>query len=168
VHPGDRVAVLGDGKLGLLIAQVLEAAGCTPTLVGKHVRKLAIARRRGVRTAALHDLPEREHDVVVEATGSAKGFRAALALLRPCGTLVLKSTYHGELSIDAAPLVIDEIRVIGSRCGPFEPAIHALRTGSVDPRALIDAVLPLERAEQALERAAEPGTLKVLLDARAS
>jgi len=161
-----EVVVLGDGKLGLLIVQVLASAGCDPVLVGRHARKLSLARSRGIRTSALDALPARQADVVIEATGSPAGLQAAIALTRPRGTIVLKSTYHGQLSLDAAPLVIDELTLIGSRCGPFAPAIAALASGAVDPRGLIDEVLPLARAEHALTRAAEPGVLKVLLDMR--
>lgn len=166
IVPRDRVVVLGDGKLGLLVAQVLAAAGCTPTVAGKHARKLALAQARGIATAALSDLPRKAFDVVIEATGSPAGMHAAIELARPRGTIVLKSTYHGKLELDAAPLVIDELTVVGSRCGPFEAAIPALASAAVDPDPLIDAVLPLAQAEAAFARAAEPGVLKVLLDMR--
>ncbi|HEX4353608.1 MAG TPA: alcohol dehydrogenase catalytic domain-containing protein, partial [Polyangiales bacterium] len=118
VAPSDRVAVLGDGKLGQLIAAVLASRGAAPTLVGKHARKLALARVRGLGTAKPNELDDKTFDIVVEATGSPAGMQRAIALVRPRGTVVLKSTYHGNLSFDAAPLVIDEITVIGSRCGP--------------------------------------------------
>jgi threonine dehydrogenase-like Zn-dependent dehydrogenase len=163
----DRVAVLGDGKLGLLIAQVLESTGCALTLVGNHARKLELARQAGITTAEIGSLARKSFDVVVEATGSPTGLHAAVELVRPRGTVVLKSTYHGKLELDAAPLVIDEITVVGSRCGPFERAIPALASGLVRPDALIDAIVPLVRAESAFERAAQPGALKVLLDMRA-
>ena len=162
----DQVAVLGDGKLGLLIAQVLQTTGCALTVVGRHARKLELAAARGIATAALADLPAKSFDVVVEATGSADGMHAAMSLLRPRGTLVLKSTYHGLLSLDAAPIVIDELTIVGSRCGPFERAIPALASGDVDPTPLIDAIMPLTDGVAALERAAQPGVLKVLLDMR--
>lgn len=162
-----HAVVLGDGKLGLLVAQVLAAAGCEPIVVGHHARKLALARSLGICTRSLDELPAKQCDLVVEATGSPEGMRAAIALTRPRGTIVLKSTYHGVLALDAAPLVIDELTLVGSRCGPFAPAIAALVSGAVDPRGLIDDVLPLARAEQALARAAEPGALKILLDCRA-
>jgi len=163
-----QAVVLGDGKLGLLVAQVLAAAGCEPVLVGRHARKLALARGLGLRTRVLEELPAKQWSLVVEATGAPEGMRAAVMLARPRGTIVLKSTYHGVLSLDAAPLVIDELTLVGSRCGPFAPAIAALCSGAVDPRGLIDDVLPLARAEQALARAAEPGVLKILLDMRST
>jgi threonine dehydrogenase-like Zn-dependent dehydrogenase len=158
-----RVAVLGDGKLGLLVAMVLAERGAAPVLVGKHERKLALARQRGIDTAELASLPRKTFDLVVEATGSASGMQQAIGLLAPRGTLILKSTYHGLLSLDAAPLVIDEITLIGSRCGPFAPAIAALAHAALAPQALVDAVFPLADAEHALAKAAEPGVLKVIL-----
>ena len=167
VMPRDRVAVLGDGKLGLLVAQVLETTGCALTLVGKHARKRALAERRGIATAELGSLPRKAFDIVVEATGSPSGMRAAIELTRPRGTVVLKSTYHGRLEVDAAPLVIDELTMIGSRCGPFERAIMALAGGTIDPDPMVDEIVPLALAQGAFERAAQPGTLKVLLDMRA-
>jgi threonine dehydrogenase-like Zn-dependent dehydrogenase len=166
IAPEERVVVLGDGKLGLLIAQVLATTGCALTLVGKHEPKLALARARGIATAALDELKRKSFDVVVEATGVAQGLRAAIELTRPRGTLVLKSTYHGALELDAAPLVIDELCVMGSRRGPFAPAIEALMERRVDPGAMIAASLPLRRGVEAFALASQPQTLKVLLDMR--
>jgi threonine dehydrogenase-like Zn-dependent dehydrogenase len=160
----DRVALLGDGKLGLLVAQVLEQTGCELTVVGKHPRKLELLASRGIRSAELGSLQRKSFDVVVEATGSRDGLRAAIELTRPRGTLVLKSTYHGTVELDAAPLVIDEMTVVGSRCGPFERAIAALGGAIIDPDAMVDAVVPLSQGVTAFERAAQPGVLKVLLD----
>jgi threonine dehydrogenase-like Zn-dependent dehydrogenase len=161
-----RVAVLGDGKLGLLIAQVLAARAGSLTLAGKHARKLELARGLGIATSALAELPRKAFDIVVEATGSKEGMAQAIELVRPRGTIVLKSTYHGGVELDLAPVVIDELCVVGSRCGPFPQAIAALEREIVRPRALLDAVLGLADAEAAFERAAQPGTLKVLLDMR--
>lgn len=163
VLPDDRVVVLGDGKLGVLAALVLQSQGARPVLLGKHARKLARARQLGLSTALAADLPRKAYDVVVEATGSPTGMQLAIDLVRPRGTLVLKSTYHGALTLNAAPLVIDEITLVGSRCGPFSPALAELAAGKLQPEALIDDVFPLHAAEQALQRAAEPGVLKVLL-----
>jgi threonine dehydrogenase-like Zn-dependent dehydrogenase len=161
IAPGDRVAVIGDGKLGLLIAMVLQATGHAPVLVGKHAAKLAIAAARGIVTTT--ETPARWFEVVVEASGSAVGFALALDLLRPQGALVLKTTLAGTTAIDAARLVVDEIRVIGSRCGRFGPALELLTTGAVDLDPLISDVVSLDRAETALLQAASPGTLKVVL-----
>jgi len=160
-----RVAVIGDGKLGLLCAQVLKTTGAPVTLVGKHQSKLDIAARRGIETILLDQTQKkkREFDVAVEASGSPTGFRLALDLLRPRGILVLKSTFHGATEIDAAPLVVNEISVIGSRCGRFGPALELLRTGAVDVESLISEEFALADGVRAMERAAEPGVLKVLL-----
>jgi threonine dehydrogenase-like Zn-dependent dehydrogenase len=162
-----RVAVVGDGKLGLLCAQALRAmTGAGVTLVGRHESKLAIARRRGVETAQAEELPRsfaRAFDVAVEASGSPSGFRTALGLLRPRGTLVLKSTFHGATEWETAPVVVDEISVVGSRCGRFGPALELLARDAVDVESLIHDELPLSEGSRALERAAAPGVLKVLL-----
>lgn len=153
--------VVGDGKLGQLIAQVLKAHGLQVTLLGKHAHKLALAAERGIDVVSAP--PDARFDLVVEATGSQSGLQSALALTRPRGTLVLKSTYHGSVTVDMSPLVIDEITLLGSRCGPFAPAIEALATGAVDPRPLISDQRPLSEGEQAMALAGAPGTLKVLL-----
>jgi threonine dehydrogenase-like Zn-dependent dehydrogenase len=159
--PGDRVAVIGDGKLGLLIAMVLQATGHAPVLVGKHPAKLALAAARGIVTTT--ETPARGFDVVVEASGSAAGFTRALDLLRPQGALVLKTTVAGTTPIDAARLVVDEIRVIGSRCGRFAPALELLAAGAIDLDPLITDVVSLDRAETAITQAAMSGTLKIVL-----
>ena len=162
-----RVAVVGDGKLGLLCAQALRAmTGAGVTLVGRHESKLEIARARGVRALKDGELPasfERAFDVAVEASGSPAGFETALRLLRPRGALVLKSTYHGAMEINAAPVVVDEVSIVGSRCGRFRPALELLRRGAVDVDPLVREEFPLAEGVRALERAAEPGVLKVLL-----
>jgi threonine dehydrogenase-like Zn-dependent dehydrogenase len=163
VAPSDRIAVLGDGKLGQLAAMVLASQGCSPILVGKHARKLALAQQRGLQTAAPDEPASKSFDLVVEATGSPSGMQRAIELLRPRGTLVLKSTYHGALTLDAAPLVIDEITLVGSRCGPFVPAIAGLASEAIHPAQLVDAIYPLHAAEEALQKAGQPGVLKILL-----
>jgi threonine dehydrogenase-like Zn-dependent dehydrogenase len=162
---GTRVAVIGDGKLGLLCAMVLAAHDLAPLLVGKHAEKLALASARGIETALIDDARRRGRvfDVVVEASGGASGFALALDLLVPQGRLVLKSTFHGATPVDAARVVVEEIEVIGSRCGRFAPAVELLARGAVDVTSLITDVMSLDRAEHALERAAAPGVLKLLL-----
>jgi threonine dehydrogenase-like Zn-dependent dehydrogenase len=164
LRPSDRVAVLGDGKLGSLVAQVLLTAGGEVTLVGRHPERLSIAAGRGARTA-LADAPleGRSFDVVVEATGSPSGLGRAQDLVRPRGTIVLKSTFHGRPEVDTARLVIDEITLLGSRCGPFAPALRALAEGTVDPSPLVEAVLPLRDGVEALRRAGEKGAGKIQL-----
>lgn len=163
--PGTRVAVIGDGKLGLLCALVLQAEGLAPLLVGKHAAKLAIARARDIETEVVDDARKRGRvfDVVVEASGGASGFALALDLLQPQGRLVLKSTFHGATPFDAARVVVEEIQVIGSRCGRFQPALDLLARGRIDVTPLVSEVMSLARGEHALERAAAPGILKVLL-----
>jgi threonine dehydrogenase-like Zn-dependent dehydrogenase len=163
IEPSMRCTVLGDGKLGLLAAQVLATTGARVTAVGKHADKLAILARRGIATSLLDEWDRRRADVVVEATGSAAGFALAAAATTPRGTLVLKSTVAESGALNLAPLVIDEITVVGSRCGPFAPALAALANGTVDVGALISARFPLRDGVQALRSAAEPGRLKVLI-----
>jgi len=160
-----RPAVIGDGKLGLLCAQVLATTGAPVVLVGKHEGKLQIAARRGIETMTVNETQSRakNFDVVVEASGSAAGFALALDLLRPRGVLVLKSTFHGPTEMDAARIVVDEISVVGSRCGRFAPALELLKTGAVDVESLISEELRLTEGLRAMKRAAEPGVLKVLL-----
>jgi threonine dehydrogenase-like Zn-dependent dehydrogenase len=161
IGAGDRVAVIGDGKLGLLCAQVLVAAGARPLLIGKHRAKLALAEACGIATAT--DAAPRTFDIVVEASGSPTGFGLALDLLRPQGTLVLKSTFHGTTPIDTARVVVDELRVVGSRCGRFAPALELLARGAIELSPLISDVLSLDRADDAMALAAKPGVLKILL-----
>jgi threonine dehydrogenase-like Zn-dependent dehydrogenase len=162
-----RVAVVGDGKLGLLCAQALKATtGAAVTLVGRHESKLDLARRCGIRVVKSDELPpsfERAFDVTVEASGSPTGFETALRLLRPRGTLVLKSTFHGAMELNAAPVVVDEIQIVGSRCGRFRPALELLKRDAIETDALIHEEFPLAEGVRALKRAAEPGVLKILL-----
>jgi threonine dehydrogenase-like Zn-dependent dehydrogenase len=160
-----RVAVIGDGKLGLLSAQVLATTGASVTLIGKHANKLKIARHRGIDAVTVDQskLRKREFDVVVEASGAAAGFDLALDLLRPRGVLVLKSTFHGATQMDAARIVVDEISVVGSRCGRFGPALDLLKQNAVDVDSLISEEFPLADGVRAMERAGENGVLKVLL-----
>jgi threonine dehydrogenase-like Zn-dependent dehydrogenase len=160
-----RVAVIGDGKLGLLCAQALSLTTAPVLLIGKHPEKMRIAEARGIETATLDQVQmrAREFDVVVEASGSESGFALALALVRPRGVLVLKSTFKGATAVDAARIVVDEISVVGSRCGRFAPALELLRTGAVDVESLISEEYSLSDGLRAIERATEPGILKVLL-----
>ena len=161
--PTYSVAVLGDGKLGLLVAQVLAAVGCRLVAVGKHPEKLDILRSRGIKTSLLDDCGNAQFDVTVDCTGSPSGFELASKLVRPRGTIVLKSTVAGAAPMNLAPLVINEITVVGSRCGPFPPAIEALRARQVDVRPLIAATYPIEDGLAAIHCASEKGSLKVLL-----
>lgn len=181
VVPKTRCLVLGDGKLGLLVALVLHRAGAAVVAVGRHATKLAHLERAGIATvhAPAGASPELETaDLVVEATGTAAGLDRAVSLTRPRGKLVLKSTVApssdapgdaarraATMSTTMARIVIDEITVVGSRCGSFEPALRALADQSIDVSSLVSGHVPLARAESALVRAAEPGVLKVIVDA---
>jgi threonine dehydrogenase-like Zn-dependent dehydrogenase len=162
LQPSDRVVVFGDGKLGQVIAQVLATTGCALTVVGRHPRKLAHLAGRGIATLTAAPAPRRA-DVVVECTGRREGLQAALAALRPRGTLVLKSTFAGDSPLNLSAVVVDEITIVGSRCGPFAPALAALADGRVHVTPLIDARYPLGDAVEAMARAAAPGALKVLI-----
>lgn len=166
IEAGARVAVIGDGKLGLLCAQVLAHAGHAPLVIGKHREKLDLVARRGLETELSSQARKRGRvfDVVVEATGSETGFSLALDLLVPRGALVLKSTFHGSTPIDAARLVVEETRVIGSRCGRLADALALLEKKAVDVRSLISERLPLSKGAAAMELAARPGIMKVILE----
>ncbi len=165
ITKADRVAVIGDGKLGLLCAQVLALTGASLVLIGKHASKLRIAERRGIETATpkVAAKRKREFDVVVEASGAATGFALALDLLHPRGQLVLKSTFHGKTELDSARIVVDEISIVGSRCGRFAPALDLLKKAAVDVDSLISEEYPLSNGIHAMQRAATKGVLKVLL-----
>lgn len=164
---GDKVLVLGDGKLGLLIAQVLKIVTPEVTLAGHHPAKLALAQGCGIRTVMAGEMAgDKQFDLVVEATGTALGLTAALQQVRPRGTVVLKSTVAEGAPLNLAPAVVNEITMVGSRCGSFGPALAALAEGKVAVAPLIDAVFPVEQALAALARAGSRGVLKVLVDFR--
>ena len=165
VRPTDRVIVLGDGKLGLLVAQVVALTGCDLVAVGRHPEKLAILAARGMATVldGGGTLLEDDADLVIECTGQPEGFPLARQLLRPRGTLVLKSTYHGLVQADLSSLVVNEIRVVGSRCGPFPPAIRLMSQGLVDVQSLVEAEYSLDEAMAAFSHAQRRGALKVLV-----
>jgi len=164
IEPGGRALVLGDGKLGLLVAQVLAAAGARVALLGHHDAKLARLAARDIETSHTDAWTGGPAPLVVEATGSVAGFRRAVSLVEPRGTLVLKSTIAAHEPLDLAPLVIHEVTVVGSRCGPFAPALDALASGTVEVDSLVTARFPLARADAALARSTERDTLKVLID----
>jgi threonine dehydrogenase-like Zn-dependent dehydrogenase len=160
----DRVLVVGDGKLGQLVAQTLALTGCELLVVGRHRDKLANLEVRGIKTGLVDAVTDRSFDISVECTGNPEGFAIARRALRPRGTLVLKSTYAGNLSLDASALVVDEITLIGSRCGPFPAALNLLATQKVDVKPLIHASYPLHDGLEAFAQAQHRGTLKVLLE----
>lgn len=164
VSQAEKVLVVGDGKLGQLVAQTLALTGCDLLVVGRHADKLANLQNRGIATGFADAVQDRAYDLSVECTGNPEGFAIARRALRPRGTLVLKSTYAGHLTIDASSLVVDEITLIGSRCGPFAPALELLKTEQVDVLPLIHARYPLSQGLQAFAHAQQRGVLKVLLE----
>lgn len=164
IPKGSTVAVLGDGKLGLLIAQVLSARNLEVHLYGKHREKLAIAEARGIQTGRIAErLPQACYRWVVEATGSSKGLSDAVGMAVPRGTVILKSTVHDKSSLYTAQVVVKEITLVGSRCGPFSPALSLLRSGKISVEEIITDRLPLSRASEAFQKAARKGALKILL-----
>jgi len=169
ISKDDRIVVLGDGRLGNLCAQVLASIADEVLVVGKHREKLGLLETMGLKTALLSDdLPKRAADIVVECTGSESGLPAALELVRPRGTIVLKTTVAGTQTLAWAPFVIDEIALVGSRCGPFDQALHALEQGLVDVEPLITDRFNLSNGVMALQRAQQKGVLKVLLEMESS
>jgi threonine dehydrogenase-like Zn-dependent dehydrogenase len=163
ISTGDEILIIGDGKLGSLCAQVLRLTGAKVTVLGKHRDKLELIKRAGVRTMLLNDWQPHLFDVVVEATGSAVGLELAISAVRPRGTLVLKSTIAGAHQVSLAPLVINEINLIGSRCGVFPDALEALAANNASVVPLIEQVYPLEQGIEAIQHAARPGARKILL-----
>lgn len=166
IEKHSRVAVIGDGKLGQLIWRVLATTECNLTLIGKHANKLQSASDAGIKTVTVQDLVidrANRFDFVVEASGSPDGFALALDLVKPRGTIVLKSTFHGAINIDTSRIVVDEISIVGSRCGRFDKALQLLESGKVDVTPLISSRFDLKDGVKAIEEAQKPGVMKVLL-----
>lgn len=161
--PTAEQAVLGPGKLGLLVAQVLALGGGQPRVLGRHRQSLELATRLGLEVGLASEEEEARYDLVVEATGNASGLASAIRLTKPGGTLVLKSTFAQPAATDLSPLVVKEIRLVGSRCGPFAPALRLLAQGAIQVLPLIEADYPLARGLAALEHAGRPGARKILL-----
>jgi threonine dehydrogenase-like Zn-dependent dehydrogenase len=164
VNPQHTVLVVGDGKLGQLVAQTLALTGCNLFVIGRHREKLANLEARGIPVGFVDTLRNGAFDIAVECTGNPEGFAIARRALRPRGILVLKSTYAGNLTLDMSSLVVDEITLIGSRCGPFDIALAALSQNKIDVSPLIHARYPLDDALSAFEQAQQKGMLKVLLE----
>ena len=164
VKPTDRVLLIGAGRLGQLIAQMLALTGCDLHVVARHAHQQNLLKGRGIRIIAEEEIKPWRWDIVVEATGSPSGFSLARRAIRPRGTLVLKSTYKGEINVNFSSVVVDEINIVGSRCGPFEPALRLMETHQVDPTVLIANEFKLEDGLKAFEHAAETGMLKVLIE----
>jgi threonine dehydrogenase-like Zn-dependent dehydrogenase len=167
IQPTDRILLIGAGRLGQLVAQTLALTGCDLRVVARHPHQKSLLESRKIKLISEEEVQPRRWDMVVEATGSPSGFDLARRALRPRGTLVLKSTYRGEMTINWSSFVVDEITITGSRCGPFESALRLLERGEVDPMILIAQRYPLGRALEAYEDAQKPGMLKVLLQSTA-
>jgi len=164
ILPTDRVLLIGAGRLGQLVAQVLALTGADLHVVARHPHQQMLLSTHRIKTLAEDEVTPRRWDVVVEATGSPSGFELARSALRPRGTLVLKSTYRGELTLDMSPIVVDEITIVGSRCGPFGPALRLLEQGYVDPVPLISARYALSDGVEAVAAAQRRDVMKVLLE----
>jgi len=162
-----NTVVLGDGKLGQLVARVLKPRAASLVIVGKHAAKLDAAEKQGIQGCLLEDFhPTGETDIVVDATGTASGFKLAMKTVRPRGTIVLKSTFAADSGINLAPIVINEITLVGSRCGPFGEAIRALASGDVDISAMVSAQYSLQQGVEAIRAAANGENLKVIVDVK--
>lgn len=165
IRPSDSVVVLGDGRLGQLIARVLKGRSDRLLMVGRHEAKLNLAQKQGIETVKVEKLtPSPASDVVIDATGTAGGLDLAMRMVKPTGTIVLKSTFAGRAAMNLAPLVINEVTLVGSRCGPFPEAIAALAAGEIEVSDLITARFPLQRGLDALAAAASGENIKVIID----
>jgi threonine dehydrogenase-like Zn-dependent dehydrogenase len=164
ISRGDRVVVIGPGKLGSLVAQSLASSGCDLVAIGRSRSSLDRLALLGIKTALAVDVPVRSADVVVECTGNPDGLALARKAVRPRGTIVLKSTYRGDTALNLSSIVVDEVTLVGSRCGPFDEALRALADGTVDVRALVETRYPLSGGLAAFEHASRPGALKVLVE----
>jgi threonine dehydrogenase-like Zn-dependent dehydrogenase len=164
ISPRDRVVIVGLGKLGMLCAQVLKLTGTDVVSLIRHEKQAQMLDRWRIPSAREDELQPERAQVVVDCTGSAEGFASALKLVEPRGTIVLKSTYHGIPQVDMTQVAVREIRVVGSRCGPFDAALRLLEAGLIDTESLVEARYPFERVLEAMEHAGQQGVLKVLLD----
>ncbi len=163
IRPTDRVLVIGAGRFGQLIAQVLQLTGADLYVVARHPRQRWLLTERGINLIEEEDVQPWRWDVVVDVTGSASGFSLARQAIRPRGTLVMKSTYKGDMQVNFSQIVVDELTITGSRCGPFAPALRLLEKNLVDPLGMIAAEYPLEKGLEAFEKAGTRDVLKVLL-----
>jgi len=164
ITPQTKVLVVGDGKLGQLVAQTLALTGCDLLAIGRHAEKLANLTAQNIATGFAEDVTERSFDIAVECTGNPDGFAIARRALRPRGILVLKSTYANQLSLDISSIVVDEITLIGSRCGPFSKALKLLAENKIEVHNLIQARYSLDEGLAAFKHAQKRGVLKVLLE----
>ncbi len=164
ITPNHRVLVIGDGKLGQLVAQAIATTGCELLAIGRHREKLQLLENCGITVGFADVIQPQSYDIAIECTGNPDGFAIALDALKARGTLVMKSTYAGKLTIDASRIVVDELQLIGSRCGPFAPALALLAQQKVNVLPMIQARFPLTEGLAAFDRATVKGTLKVLLE----
>ncbi|MBK8026081.1 MAG: alcohol dehydrogenase catalytic domain-containing protein [Chloroflexi bacterium] len=165
ISPGQNVVLIGSGKLGLLVAQVLRMTGCDLSVIVRNPAPARLLERWGIRTITLAQAERQQASVVVDCTGNSEGFAAALDLVRPRGTIVLKSTYTQMPTADLTRVVVDEVRVIGSRCGSFAPALRLLESGHIDTASLIEGRYSLREGMNAIEAAGRPGALKIVMEA---
>ncbi|MGB9617259.1 MAG: zinc-binding dehydrogenase, partial [Desulfomonilaceae bacterium] len=165
IEPADTIAVIGDGKLGLLISMALRLSGVDVLLVGKHREKMAIFERLGGKATTLDEFRSSSmaFSKIVEASGNPSGWELAVNRIAPRGVIVLKSTYQGAAPTNLSALVINEITVVGSRCGQFAPALRLLETGLIDPSPLISEIYDSRDALEAFQKALSPGVLKILI-----
>ncbi|OGO12209.1 MAG: alcohol dehydrogenase [Chloroflexi bacterium RBG_16_47_49] len=163
MQPADRVLIIGAGRLGQLVAAVIQFTGCQLDVVARHQKLRMLLEKQNIHVISESSLGSRKYDVVIEATGSVEGFVLACKSVRPRGRIVLKSTYQGNTEVNFSGIVVDEVTLIGSRCGSFEPALGLLAEGKVDPRPLIEATYPLDHGVSAFGYAARPAVLKVLI-----
>jgi len=164
ISPKDRVLVIGAGRLGQLIARTLQITGCGLAVVVRHAAHKALLDKCGIRTLKEHEIQSSRWDCVVEASGNPEGFQLARRAVRPRGMIVLKSTFKGENVLNLSAVVVDEITLVGSRCGPFQPALNLLAKHEIDPLPLVEGRYPLSQGIQAFKHAGQPGTLKILID----
>ena len=163
LEPTDHVLVIGAGRLGQLVAAVIVGTGCDLDVLVRHTKQRELLAKLNIHTVTQDELDSTKYNLIVDASGSADGFSLAIKYIHPRGRIVLKSTYRGNVDVNFSKLVVDEVTLIGSRCGSFEPALSLLAEGKVDPRTLIEAICPLEQGIKALELAGAPGILKVLV-----
>ncbi|MCH8878270.1 MAG: alcohol dehydrogenase catalytic domain-containing protein [Planctomycetes bacterium] len=167
IEKHQRVAVLGSGRLGLLVAQVIQKTGCKLEVIGRNPHTLSFCEKRGIQTVSIDDVaPRGEHDVVVDCTGNPQAFGLATELVRPRGTIVLKSTHAANEPLNLAPLVINEVTLLGSRCGPFVDALAALARAEIHVDTMVSRTYDLADAVDAVAAAADPGNIKILLRTR--
>jgi threonine dehydrogenase-like Zn-dependent dehydrogenase len=164
IDPDWKVVIVGDGKLAILVARVLLRTGADISVAGINQHKLALFRRSGAMTFGPDDNPGSNYDMVIEASGSPEGWNRAVAAVKPRGLVVMKSTYHGDLQWNITPLVVNEVTVVGSRCGLFPPALRLLADSCFETDDIIEAIYPIDQADAAFERSLSPDSMKVLLN----